>query len=48
MAPLPVENLVQAMPSQQLHQLALLIGLHAGEGHTVQHDSLDERLIRLL
>ena len=48
MSALAIVDLVQALGSQQVHQLPLLVCLHACEGHAVQQDSLDQGWIGLL
>lgn len=45
---LAIVDLVQALGSQQVHQLPLLVCLHASECHAVQQDSLDQGGIGLL
>ena len=45
---LAIVDLVQALGSQQVHQLPLLVCLHASEGHAVQQNSLNQGWIGLL
>ena len=46
--PLAINKVLQSLAAQQLHQLALLLRLHACEGHAVQDDSMNQCLIWLL
>ena len=45
---LTIQHVVEALAAQQVHELPLLVRPHARECHTVQHDSLNQGLIRLL
>ena len=48
MTTLAILDLVQAFGAQQVHELPLLVCLHAGEGYTVQQDRLHQALVALL
>lgn len=45
---LAIQHVVQAPVPQQVQELPLLLGLHACEGHGVERNSLNQRLIWLL
>ena len=45
---LAVKDNMQAFAAQQVHDLAFLVGLHAGEDHHTAHNSLQQSLVAKL